>query len=364
MTAPSLTSAATFAADVGAAVDDMAEHFNDHHADAMVLLARFGAGFEAAATARIVATSPTGILLESRGASGAVRCDRLSFTAPAADLASKRGELLTLIRAARTRAGKAVPLTRIERETAQAAALKTWPATVAAVKDVVPGLREITISGLAGFESPGMDAFVYVIVSQGDSALPADFKMAALRAWKGADRPAGAYYTIRRSRSDELDLWFVLHGDEGPLSAWAARATPGDRLAIWGPRSAFAPPPDTHRLLLIGDETALPAIAAIIENKRPAVPISAMIEVADERCELDMPCGKELDISWVHRGAAAPGSSRALYDALAERRLDTEGLFVFGAAESTRIREVRRMLGRDRGLSHERMHLTGYWRRR
>ena len=170
----------------------------------MLLLARFGASLESATTARIVAVSPSDITLESISAPGALRCDRLSFAAPAADLAGTQGQLMRLITNARKRAGERLPLTRIERETAHAATLETWSATVAAVSDIAPGLREITVSGLEGFESPGFDAFVYVIVPQGDSALPDDFKMAALRAWKGPNRPAGAYYTIRRSRPDEL----------------------------------------------------------------------------------------------------------------------------------------------------------------
>ena len=364
MTGPSPPRAPAFAPELRAEIEETVEHFNANHADAMLLLARFGASLESATTARIVAVSPSDITLESISASGALRCDRLSFAAPAADLAGTQGQLMRLITNARKRAGERLPLTRIERETAHAATLETWSATVAAVSDIAPGLREITVSGLEGFESPGFDAFVYVIVPQGDSALPDDFKMAALRAWKGPNRPAGAYYTIRRSRPDELDLWFVLHGDDGPLSAWAARAAPGDKLALWGPRIAFVPPSDTRKLLLVGDETALPAIAAIIEQAATSLPVSAVIEVADKSREVDLPSRRALDVTWVHRGAAAPGSGRSLYDAVEQAELNGDGLYVFGAAESRRIGEVRRMLKRDRGLTLEQMHLTGYWRRR
>ena len=98
--------------------------------------------------------------------------------------------------------------------------------------------------------------------------------------WKAIDpqhRPAMRTYTIRALRRDqqELDVDFVLHGDNGPASAWASNAQPGDVLQIVGPDIHFQgqtggyewqPPEGIKRVLLIGDETALPAIAGILES--------------------------------------------------------------------------------------------------
>ncbi|HRE03068.1 MAG TPA: siderophore-interacting protein, partial [Ilumatobacteraceae bacterium] len=97
-------------------------------------------------------------------------------------------------------------------------------------------------------------------------------------------QPPGAYYTVRSWDPvvGEMTCDFVLHGDEGLASAWATRARPGDKVALWGPRTAYAPPADTEWYLLVGDETGQPGIGAIVDSLPADAVVHAVIEVSDD----------------------------------------------------------------------------------
>ncbi len=112
-------------------------------------------------------------------------------------------------------------------------------------------LARITLGGgdLATFESISPDQFIYVFVprpGEVDPRVEHDFSWETWRDTPLEDRQIGRYYTVRRHNIEaaELVVDFVLHGD-GPLTTWATGATPGDRVAIWGPRKGFAPPEGT-----------------------------------------------------------------------------------------------------------------------
>lgn len=115
----------------------------------------------------------------------------------------------------------------------------------------------------------------------------------AYRALPDAQRPPARTYTIRalRPEQSEVDVEFVLHGDNGPASRWAMHARPGDRLAMTapdanaqGPKQGYEwkPPQGVRRILIIADETALPAAAGILEtlDELPLRPrVEALFEV-------------------------------------------------------------------------------------
>ena len=103
-----------------------------------------------------------------------------------------------------------------------------------------------------------------------------DFRVGLAAQWLKVFVPAGdgqevkgRAYTVRRFDpvSKQIELHFVLHGGDGPVSAWAARAKPGDSFEISGthPRCGFPIQDSTRRYLMFGDQTALPAIGAILE---------------------------------------------------------------------------------------------------
>ena len=104
-------------------------------------------------------------------------------------------------------------------------------------------------------------------------------------------RPVGRRYTIRSWDPVErrITIDFVVHGDNGFAGRWANRAQPGDRLQFIGPTGAYRPSEACDWHLMVGDESALPAIAASLERVRPGVPVVVVAVVDGPCCELDLP---------------------------------------------------------------------------
>ena len=94
-------------------------------------------------------------------------------------------------------------------------------------------------------------------------------------------RPRPRRFTVRHWDPDarELTIDFVAHGDVGYAGSWAQRAAPGDRLQFRGPGGGYSPRPDADWHLLIGDESALPAISASVESLPASARVVAMIVV-------------------------------------------------------------------------------------
>ncbi|MFN8023749.1 MAG: siderophore-interacting protein [Acidimicrobiales bacterium] len=203
----------------------------------------------------------------------------------------------------------------------------------------------------------GGDEFVYVLVANGDGIDPA-YTMSRFMERRADDPVIGAYYTVRRSRPGEIDLWAVDHG-HGGVGDWIARARPGDRLALWGPRRGFVTPADARRVVLVADETGLAAVCALVEVLPAHVHATAVL-AAGPTGRPPLPAHDGLEVVWTDRGDDAPGGGDGLVAAIAGLH-DTPDA-AFGAAESRRITAVRRHLQR-RGVRADRMLMTGYWRR-
>jgi NADPH-dependent ferric siderophore reductase len=226
----------------------------------------------------------------------------------------------------------------------------------------------------------------------------------ARRGLDAQSSPPMRTYTIRALRREalEVDVDFVLHGVNGPASAWATRACIGDRLQMVAPNLAFAgdpggyewrPPKDLRTLLLVGDETALPAIAGILEQMvldYPNVQTQAFIEVPGEQDCLDLTCSAATELHWLPRDvlngehgdamihavrelARLPrrqlGKTDVLEDVdidqqiLWERGLPGDGEFyAWIAGESAAVMGIRRFLVQERGLDRKTLTLMGYWR--
>ncbi|WP_337185164.1 siderophore-interacting protein [Phenylobacterium sp.] len=214
------------------------------------------------------------------------------------------------------------------------------------------------------------------------------------------DRPPMRTYTIRalRPAAREVDIDFVLHGRAGPASRWALDAQPGDRLQITAPSAAYAgdpggyewrPPADVERVLLIADETALPAAAGILEElaARPDPPAAqAFIEVPDPEDALPLPDWPGLDVRWLPRSGAPHGEGMTQALSLAQtpaaasadgplEAIDIEavlpweraagaadGFYAWVAGESAAVMAIRRELVQARGLARNAINLMGYWR--
>jgi NADPH-dependent ferric siderophore reductase len=248
--------------------------------------------------------------------------------------------------------------------------IRTFLTSVRAVEDLHPHLRQITFGGgdLTSFAPAGPDTFLYVLLPPpGRSALTIDqaFTWEGFQTMPEDDRPVGAYYTLRRWRPEraEVDVLFVLHGDSGPASAWAARAAPGDPVALWGPRTAWHPPADTDHYLLVADETGLPAVAAILEHLPLDTQVQVVAEVGSHTERPPLPHrDARTDVRWLHRDGAPAGTTTLLVDAV--RALPPLGgiPYAWGGGESRALTTVRRHLRQDIGLARDQVSLIAYWR--
>jgi NADPH-dependent ferric siderophore reductase len=168
----------------------------------------------------------------------------------------------------------------------------------------------------------------------------------------GAPLPIFRDYTVRYLREGELDIDFALHG-HGPGASWAARAQPGQKLGILGPRGSTVVPLTFDWYLLGADETALPALAAWLEQLPGSATVLAFAEVADAREE--QPLARK--VHWLHRDR---GDS--LSEAVTGAALPEGDGYVWVAGEATGLKPIRRHI---RATGHDRnwMEIDGYWKR-
>lgn len=176
------------------------------------------------------------------------------------------------------------------------------------------------------------------------------------------ERPILRTYTIRRHdpAAGEVSIDFVTHGDSGVAGPWAEAARPGDELTMSAPGGGYRPDPDADHHLLVGDEAALPAIAAALEDMPVGAAVTALVEVDGPSDEIVLESPAKVDLRWVHRRGAT--GSDALVAAVASLELPegTVQAFVHGELHMTRALRPQLL---ERGIERDRLSLSGYWRR-
>ncbi|ANY08082.1 siderophore-interacting protein [Pseudonocardia sp. HH130630-07] len=243
---------------------------------------------------------------------------------------------------------------------------------VTRVHRVTPGMIRVTLTGeeLAGFPGHGPDRRIkmfFPVEGQERPAVPRASTGGPV--WPaGQARPAIRTYTVRRfapgtGEHGELDVDFVVHAGHGPAAAWAVAARPGDWVGVSEPGGRWNPDPAAGHHLVIGDESALPAIATVLETlaaDHPGVPVRAVVEVAGPGEEQDLPGGARVD--WVHRGSEPAGAP--LVAAVRAAELPEGPGQAWLAGESAAVRDLRGHLLTDRGFDRRAVYATGYWRAR
>jgi NADPH-dependent ferric siderophore reductase len=240
-------------------------------------------------------------------------------------------------------------------------------AKVVFVEPVSPRMRRITFHApeLGGFTSAAADDHVKLF-------FPASGQTEPVLPVLGPDgprfpdhlpRPVARDYTPRRfdSKSCELTIEFVLH-DDGPASNWAAHAKPGDALGIGGPRGSTIIPEDYETYLLVGDETALPAIARRLEEMPPGTPVIAIIEVTDRHEERQLATAAHAQITWLHRNGKAAGTSGLLEAAIRGSQLPSRDIHAWVACEIEVARWIRTYLMEEEGVPRSQIKAAGYWK--
>ena len=232
------------------------------------------------------------------------------------------------------------PVNRVQRVRHE---LRRRDLQVVRVESVGPGFRRITFAGesLAGFVSASFDDHVKLFLD------PA----------AGGTEPVRRDYTPRRfdAAAGELSIEFALHGD-GPAADWAAQATVGQRATIGGPRGSFVIPTDFDWHLLVGDETALPAIARRLEELPAGARVFVVLHVANPADRRVLDSAAAVRVQWVDEAAALIDAVRALV------LPEGEG-YAWCAGEAGAMAATRRVLVEEKGLDPRAIRAAAYWKR-
>ncbi len=225
-----------------------------------------------------------------------------------------------------------------------------WPVTVAAVCRPAARVARVTLAAdhLRTMTRAGADEYFGLVLPGPDSADPLSGQVVR-------------WYTYRAHRPDagEVDVDMVLHGDEGPGSAWAARTQPGDRLAIKAGRSIYTPPAGEPQVLL-ADETSAPALAAIGDWLRagdyPTDRITAYLEAPDRDCLVEEAWPFPVTVLGRegHPGEAVLRKLRELPLTGAES--------AWACGESRLATQARRYLLGPANLDRRKVAFSGYWK--
>ncbi len=164
-----------------------------------------------------------------------------------------------------------------------------------------------------------------------------------------------AYDTEART----LTLDFAVH-DAGPATAWAMAAQPGDSLSIGGPRGSSVIAPVFDWYLLIGDETALPAIGRKVEELGVGVEAITLVAVPEPADQQPFDSAAQVTAHWVHRPVQRASDPAPLIAALADIALPAGKGFVFIAAEAAVARALKSEI-LARGHRKDWMKAAGYW---
>ncbi|WP_138761376.1 siderophore-interacting protein [Pseudomonas lactis] len=226
------------------------------------------------------------------------------------------------------------------------------------VVDITPRMRRVTLGGpeLAGFISLGSDDHIKLLFPQ-NAQEQAALESPSFSIKGDGPQPAMRDYTPRRYDLSigELDIDFVLHGD-GPASTWAEQVQVGQHLYIGGPRGSMIVPDIFDSYLLIGDETAIPAIARRLEELPAGRKVLAVIEIADAAEQQVLSSAAKVEVIWVLRG------QDDLLDVVRNLTLPSGTLYSFVATETKLSRQVRRVLLDTHKVDEQYLKAVGYWR--
>ena len=214
--------------------------------------------------------------------------------------------------------------------------LKRRNLTVKAVETLSPHFRRITFTdeSLGDFVSAAFDDHIKVFIDD-----------------------ARRDYTPRSfdNAARELVIEFALHG-EGPAAEWAARAQAGDTLDIGGPKGSLIVPLDYDWHLLVGDETAFPAIARRLEELPAGAKAIVILQSADSADRREFKTAANVALSWVATDAELLAAVRAL-------TLPAGDGYAWCAGEAACMAALRRELVDVKGHPGEAIRAAAYWKR-
>ncbi|WIB62515.1 siderophore-interacting protein [Curtobacterium sp. MCBD17_040] len=212
------------------------------------------------------------------------------------------------------------------------------------------------------------DKYVKLLFARPDLGLTPPYDLDALRGRLAPeDMPVRRTYTVRAvdpvARTITID--FVVHGDAGVAGVWAASARPGDTLALSGPGGGHSPTADPATWhLLVADDSALPAVAAVLEALPAAASGRAFVEVDGPEDELPLAAPDGVVVRWLHRrgpDGAVAGAGALLTDAVRGLSRPSRPVAVFAHGERGAMQAIRAILQDGWGIERRAMSLSAYW---
>ncbi|HBF78418.1 MAG TPA: NADPH-dependent ferric siderophore reductase [Streptomyces sp.] len=243
---------------------------------------------------------------------------------------------------------------------------KAQGAQVVRTEQITPHMVRVVLGGdgLADFALAGFtDHYIKLCFAPEGADYAHPFDMARIREEYPREQwPTTRTYTVRSWDADarEMAVDFVVHGDEGLAGPWAARARPGDQVTFLGPGGGYAPEATADWHLLVGDESALPAIAASLEQMPAGAPVHAFVEVPDASEEQKLLTPDGVEVTWLHRGGRPVGE--LLTEAVKALEFPEGEVQAFVHGEAGFVKEIRRHLRLERQIPVQQLSISGYWR--
>ncbi|MGO1943228.1 MAG: siderophore-interacting protein [Ancrocorticia sp.] len=250
-----------------------------------------------------------------------------------------------------------------------------YTAEVVRAGRITPNMVRVTVGGpdMGRLPRQGFDHWFRLFLPRLDG--PTDFShipdhfgagsyMKYMAQTKSETRPVLRNYTVRNHRPEagELDIDFVAHGDIGEAGPWAQQAQPGEKIVILDQGCGFDLAGDGDFYLLVGDESALPAILGILRDMPRNAEGLAIIEVPESADVQDAEGPKGVEVRWIARNDhATAAGALALKELSGFTPPDPEILTAYIAGERTLATEGRRHLVRE-GVGKHRITFSGYWR--
>ena len=341
------------------------DNYNSNHSDAVLLVANY-LSKNHNLSAEIIISENKQLNLKTTN-----KNKKEEYLVLDLDLNSKTLDFKTffigLIYQAREKLGSDFPKTKIEKDIEKSLHSLSFYSEVNETKFISKNIKEIVFKGdFTKLETQNGDDFLFVIVplDKNKTILDRDYSMENYRKQMSQEKKitAGAYYTIRNFSQDEIKMWFVLHSHSGNLGNWAEKAKKGDQAILWGPRSMFSPSKKFSHLILIADETGIPAMKVISENNKNFSKCTTFYEVIDESCQIPSKGENNILENWIYREGDEPGEGEKLLDSLKVYELPKNDFYIFGAGEARQMMKIRKFF-KSEGVAKEEMHITGYWKK-
>jgi NADPH-dependent ferric siderophore reductase len=174
-------------------------------------------------------------------------------------------------------------------------------------------------------------------------------------------QPAPRWYSLRRWHPDrhEVTVDVVVH-DHGAATRWAESVRPGDQILISQPHGRGIGT-DADWVLILADQTGVPAACRILENLSPQQHAHAVFEAPNEAATFTPTSPADLKVCWAYNPSPATIPS-PLSAAVRTIELPPGQGYVWMAGEASCARDVRRYFRHELTWRSQHYDIVGYWR--